>query len=451
VQPVLLSVGCKKKDTKGKTVITIKPPQPIDYGDPLIKVEPRADKWETEHYVGRVMISTTHDDHYYTNVNTTKSNGLAQTQDGKITATVHLPVDWNGKTVYFRVIDPDDQSPYEPDIMGDDNFGGSGALSSTQDVAVPASINGQEVAAAEAVLSITTQHSGDNYQVQASLDPLFGEESNIGGSEIFLAWKRIYLERDVMYKYGATLLADFIPDGDANDDVLTADNTADFEVGDAVTIFGNSGNSELTSVRSKTATTLTVGDLSSGFSEYAGVKRTDNNEVLDIVPIDLLPQAYGDLTDGRDGGCFVEFVPLQQGSGPIPKYKELPDNPFDFMDYWFEGKGDANNLFQHVTAYWFRNYGLGGLGFSATHSAVTARMRYINAVQAEENFVHELTHCFLETWEAGTYIDDWSDTKDWSGTQYCVMNYNADDGDGLVEFSKALLYVLRRSADPQWR
>ena len=51
------------------------------------------------------------------------------------------------------------------------------------------------------VLTITDTYAGDNYQVEASLQPL-ATFKKIARSGVFTAWRRAYVEYDRMYKVG---------------------------------------------------------------------------------------------------------------------------------------------------------------------------------------------------------------------------------------------------------
>jgi len=144
------------------------PNNPDTDGDGYIKVElhPKDSDFASGKQ-GRVMISTKQDDVYHTEVKTTKDDKVAQTADGKVKITAHLtPAAASvGKTVYFRVVDPDsdDKSSYETDATKGDNRATAdkpGKLSATSDTAVLKTINGVQVAAAEVELTITGKHSG---------------------------------------------------------------------------------------------------------------------------------------------------------------------------------------------------------------------------------------------------------------------------------------------------
>jgi len=159
----------------------------------------------------------------------------------KLTITAHLPVEekYKNKTIFFRVLDPDDMSPYEVDDLGGDNNDPNFGLDKTSETTgnSPVTINGESVFAAEVTFTITDHCSGDNYIVQASFDNTFPEDEYTSETCMLVAWKRAYLEQDRMYKYGATITQVFNFDTDADDDVLYVDNTSDFNINDEIVIF----------------------------------------------------------------------------------------------------------------------------------------------------------------------------------------------------------------------
>jgi hypothetical protein len=404
--------------------------------------------------VGRVMISTKHDDVYYTTVKTTKADKPAQTADAKVTITAHLlPADeCAGKRVYFRMLDPDpdDQSPYEAGNAGGDNRDPTvkkGTLSAASAVAEKKTINGKEVAAAEVELTITSRYSGDNYQVEASLDSSFMPVC--ARTSILVAWKRIYLEQDNMYQKGATITAAFAMDADANDDVLTVDSTADFAVGNMVTVFSRD-NTFNTTVKAKTAATLTVGDLPHNFPKYSGVKLQADNTTYSASTA-FLTQAYGADTPGTDGGTFVEFVLGHSGSGNIPKYTSFPSDmeAFDFCNYWFNNSGSKDNIIQLVAAYKHSDGSLGTADDPKNISFITTGNFTYGAGNANAiafAVTHELGHQFSV---ANGHVDRRVNARNHDNTDECLMSYNTNFTDNVTEFDIDCLYDVRDAADPR--
>ena len=409
--------------------------------------------------IGRVMISTKHDNAYYTNKKTTKADKVAQTKDRKVTVTAHITpaAAAVGKTVYFRVVNPDldDKSPYEAGNATGDNRATtdkSGKLSAPSNVAELKTINGVQVAAAEVELTITDRYSGDNYQVECSLDSGFA--SICDKTSIMVAWKRIYLEKDNMLKKGATVTSAFATDFDLGifDDVLTVDDTSDFSVGDNVTVFTSAGATENRTVTAKTATTLTVGDLGIPLPKYSGVKLTADNTSY-TAGLDLVDEAYGDTTDGSDGGAFVEFVDAPTGSGNIPKYTSFPNDgdivSFAFCEHWFNNSGSKANLFQIVAA---NKHADGSFGTTAQAKNIcfitTGNFAFgaNNAAAISETTVHEIAHQFQV---ANGHVDQNVNEKNHANTDECVMSYNRDRDNSIAEFDTDCLYDIRDAVEPR--
>ena len=276
-------------------------------------LHPQAGDFETGK-VGRVMISTLHDDHYYTATDTSTADEPAQTEDGKVTITAHLPKFCAGKAVYFRVVtpDPDDLSPYEPDTNGGDNRDttvGAGALSAGSDTAALITINGEEVAAAEVELTITDQYAGDNYQVEYSLESDFAHIFD--RTVVMVAWKRIYIEEDRMYRKGADLASDFSPDTNALPDSVTVVSRSyggglDLSIGDEVLVFdADCPEGEEATVTNIVDTTLYLDvDLTNAYDAGYGtgdkgaavaVPDVNGDEVVDVFDANtaFLTNAYG--------------------------------------------------------------------------------------------------------------------------------------------------------------
>ncbi|HSE40259.1 MAG TPA: hypothetical protein VLH08_05790, partial [Acidobacteriota bacterium] len=124
------------------------------------------------------------------------------------------------RIVYLRVIDPPDSSPYvTPPTPGDNvdkdpmSGGIGGKLDNSQ---VSTDNNGRF----ETVLNVITSRkctdqgniecdpAGDNYQVEGSFTSDFGCGNSCAKSGIVTAWKRLYVERDQMFRRGGLLFED---------------------------------------------------------------------------------------------------------------------------------------------------------------------------------------------------------------------------------------------------
>ncbi len=139
----------------------------------------------------------------------------------------------NGQTVYLRITDPQDTSPYVTpnpsyDPLADhDNTGGKATLtgdgieetSSGSKVwrATSATING-EVGIVEATLQLPgfgtntntpSPAAGDNFAIQVSLKEDFSLMPRTSGT--LTVWKRAYIEQDTMFRKGALLYDTYDP------------------------------------------------------------------------------------------------------------------------------------------------------------------------------------------------------------------------------------------------
>ena len=132
-------------------------------------------------------------------------------------AQIKIPFEVQGKissatTVYIRLIDPKDTAPYATGGANDNRDpnknGGAGAstfqncLSATSVTVQPSDPHG------EVTLTITNQYAGDNYQVGFSFKPTFltdPAEKPAAITGILTAWKRVYIERDKMFRRGGLL------------------------------------------------------------------------------------------------------------------------------------------------------------------------------------------------------------------------------------------------------
>lgn len=410
---------------------------------------------------GRIMISTKHDDVYYTTTLTTKNNTPAQMEDGKIKVTAHLSpaAAGEGLKVYFRVIDPDDLSSYEPDTNEDDNFpaGYKGNLTVDNATAEIKTIDGREVAAAETELSFN-HVSGNNYKVQASFEADFS--SIISESATLVAWKRIYLEIDRMYKKGATITANFTPDADTDPDTLQVDDTSDFFVGDEIILFNRDQPIVETKVISKTSTTLVVEDVPSQtitlpngqqdqqiFYRLSGVKLKGNNETYNE-SLSLLKQAFGDETDGSDGGTFVEFNTSVFQGWNTPKYNQFPDysTSASYATRWRRSFLSRQNFIQLLMSHDVAT-GRTGVAFSADNISIVFTRYLPTIAEVAELEVHELGHQFEV---ANNHVDrDDAPTLNWRGNDDCIMSYTNSRYNGIAEFDLDCIYDVRRASDPR--
>lgn len=428
---------------------------------------PQQESFETGK-VGRVMISTIHDNHYYTDTATTLANGPAQTNDGEVVITAHLPTYCAGMTVYFRSVDPDDMSSYETDSLPNDNRDTnvhSGVLSATSDTAELATIDGKEVAAAEVVLTFTGQFAGDNYQIECALDS--GFETVIDRTCVMVAWKRMYLEEDKMYRVGANLAEDFTPDADPDPDSIATKSTSEnggfpFQIGDEIRIFdADDPVGELATItnfnRDVEPDILYLNiDLTNSYNagystgdRGAAVAVPDRNQdgTIDAFDADFqsyIAAAFGAETDGSDGGCFVEFIDLTEETDYVPYTWSLNGSRsysisyWSLIDMWFSKVSNKKNTVyllgatHYPSLYFYYGNTVGERNTSILYVENIERFAPSPSVFNPETVVHEIGH--LWAWEDSETDRNHPDTwcHEGTNTQLCIMDYSFN-GDFLDE------------------
>ena len=382
-----------------------------------------------------------------------------QTTDRKIRVRATLQPPVVGHEVYFRSFDPDDKSPYEADLLGDDNRHADlrrGALE------VPAGVteiagsrqldaNGNVIAIgvisttggfAEVDLQITDRYSGDNYIIAGHCGPNPALTNKKSGN--LVAWKRVYLERDNMYMKGGTVTVSFTPDTNTMPDTLMLDSTADLSAGDMITIFSPT-TSVSTVVSAKTPTSITVPDLAVAFDRLSGVRKTSETATFDA-PLTYIPMTYGSDAEGIDGGGFVEFQPSPSGSGSIPHFAEFPSDPEAkaFCQFWFDNRAGNANLVQLVAA---DKHVDGSLGttFPSDNISIVTVAQHTSTPSLLDTVAHELGHQFNVS---NSHVDSMSPAPNHNGTDDCLMTYHSDDTDGISEFDLDCIGDVRERTDP---
>ena len=465
-------------------------------------VHPVAADFKSGH-VGKVMISTKQDvpgpDRYYTDAITTTSGKAAQTEEAAVTVSAYIvpvpiaPIP--NLKLRFELTDPDDLSHYEgkavagtPNVQGDENpndnndprkrkIWNSGVpsgydsyqrcLSQSEVVPLLASIAGMRRYVAESRLEITDRYSGDNYCVRATLadperkpfDTLSGmtagapvSKSIINYSETLIAWKRVYIEQDEMYKSGCTVTRAFTPTAGASTSTLEVDSTTDFSIGDCVVAFWAGGSVPNVTVVGKTANMLTVSGLGVPVPKYGGFRIVGRDDVY-TVDRRFLPNAYGSAPDGSDGGAFIEFKLLDSVRNPnarVPKYNRIPDGQIalEFFNYWFDNKSQlTSNVLCLAIAYdvaYRQNYSLYGLTWN-NYSISSVYFRQATSIQqVNDTVAHEIGHRLgLRNASGGNFshIDNNLNQLAHDGGDRCLMSYDRNRSDGNVEFcSNCLLF-----------
>ena len=124
------------------------------------------------------------------------------------------------RTVWMRLIDPEDRSQYVGSPHPNDNrdratprlIGVSCASAPCSGgFGVPLAIRSDPSGVINLTIEGTDRYAGDNYQVEASLDPNFtcagpNAQSACPKSAIVVAWKRVYVEKKSMFRRGAYIV-----------------------------------------------------------------------------------------------------------------------------------------------------------------------------------------------------------------------------------------------------
>jgi hypothetical protein len=147
-----------------------------------------------------------------------------QTGDHQVLIAATLtPILGEAATVYFRVADPPDSSPYASQAgLGTwcDNRDGS-ATNNHAKLQDPADGLWKDVVGiqtntgvASVILNTSDRYAGDNYVVQASLDNWVSSNTTPATAQtgVITNWKRVYIEKDKMFRRGGLLFSDFNKD-----------------------------------------------------------------------------------------------------------------------------------------------------------------------------------------------------------------------------------------------
>lgn len=133
-----------------------------------------------------------------------------QDRDGRIKIRIRSSIAQAGISIYLRVVDPPDLSPYvpQPNQVPKDNVGAAGQLSNTLAVT-----DSGGIAETELIISAV---AGDNYQIEASIEPAIRTPATPCGtrcvkSGILTAWKRVYAEVHKAFRQGTFLAGDVAP------------------------------------------------------------------------------------------------------------------------------------------------------------------------------------------------------------------------------------------------
>lgn len=211
---------------------------------------------------------------------------------------------------------------------------------------------------ATTVLTITNQDAGDNYVVascpftapsQRMAEDLFAAGHNL------VAWKRIYVEEDQMYRAGADLTQDALP---GHTTLVVDQIPAGVGQGTELRLFdANDPTGEHVEVESVEGTQLHLTDEITGtYREgYPALLNGDGAGAAVGVPragvydanLEMLAgHVYGVDCAGTDGGCFVEFVSPTAGTNITP-FRSFFASVYEmhaYRDLWFSNQGESNYI-----------------------------------------------------------------------------------------------------------
>jgi hypothetical protein len=383
-----------------------------------------------------------------------------QTQDGRIKIEVELRgYETIPATVYLQLVDPKDPSYYASGSTGD-NAGGPGSLSSTS----ASVVNGK----ASVDLIITDRYAGDNYRVLISTqNSPFKEQAR---SPIITAWKRIYIEKDKMYKVGQFLSADSGKDyGTTHKEIFISDTSA-FANDDEVHIMGYSDPAgEILIVESIVDNDhLVVGtpmNKNYPISAY-GLPNRPHVAKVSAGTYDIVPARIIEIGKKTYGEMFVEYIiPTIDTSGPVPNEhfewaSSPPDTEMGLYSANYNGNLQGPNYKNHIHLIAgeknFKSPYDTNLG--TTISTYDCTFLWFSNIPANNSVIedvlsHEFGHHWLvNSWIASGHCND----NPWNnfGGDKCIMNESRNAGDGNMKYDindasdgEKDLYTVRNRPD----
>jgi hypothetical protein len=277
-----------------------------------------------------------------------------------------------GRTVYLRVIDPPDRSVYVPAGAQQPN---DNSESVTAYPRIPASVTTDSDGRFAATLLITSQHAGDNYQVEASIDPSISSNSSYEcgpgcfRSGTITAWKRVYVERDRMFRAGAFLTQDVTPctgSGCPATTVIRVNNARDVAGARRLRLmhaprFDGAGlptyySEDVDVIRvDRKQNTVEISNPARPYfgpdTNLGGVTRVAS--LADAVGVITGANVLGDYFDANTGNIDTLFTPS------FVEYVWLTDDPLPFMPYKESvlGSGAISDELSLLARKWFHRYG----------------------------------------------------------------------------------------------
>jgi hypothetical protein len=259
-------------------------------------------------------------------------------------------------------------------------------------------------------LRITDRYAGDNYKIQASFEPFAGDDPPNPGTRIkaesgtITAWKRIYVERDDMYRRGGVLFSDFTPDGDSLPDTIQVKTGHNLIVGDGIDIFDADHPVEMLAHEAATIQSITPDtgfdfvalDVDLQQSYNAGFAGGDKGAGVGVPAAGLFKPNFGHVYINY-GEAFVEVLFPRSWSSFVPHMAPADldsiSELYDFADIW----GSNVSVFNYVYVTGADNDGTiaGGMtNYLANQTAI-----FVQTVESGGDSVamvcsHELGHQF---------------------------------------------------------
>ncbi len=409
-----------------------------------------------------------------------------------------------GRPVYFRVNDPPDTAPYvvqNGDAHDNDNRDRSllkgklltGAACPDAPEGVICALSGAD-GWARVVLETSEHISGENYEVEASLDPGFDCPSTCPHSATITTWKRVYLENDSMFRHGSFVAANVAAGGTSID--VTDIDPFRGKVGKKITLIhadpvlaigprrfymeehiiraitpGTDGGGTI-AFRDGESLNLSYAPAEQDRSGRTvrhladGVGLVSGNWEADVFFAD--PSYLNALFDP----AFVEYIILDEGGANtvpyVPFVKPVPaatvgtlDDPqVQFAQKWFERNGASNQ--HYLAGVTGEDNGSGQpsdhRGVTTSNVGLTQSLVFVQQIQGSTLVAELVTHEVAHQWHVNPKTrqsglrehdgpDGESDYPQWDTSsnekKWCQMRWNADcDGsqtcpsfkDGITAF-----------------
>lgn len=334
------------------------------------------------------------------------------------------------------------------------------------------------------ILTVTDRYAGNNYRIDVT--PIGHSNTILANSPTFVAWKRVYLEIDRMYRQpGFHQEPEYEPSSDIigyagpESDWVTVTNPGIFNIGEEVRLIdGAHTDGESFWVSEVQGNSIDLAWAPNyryygGYDEPSGrgaalVKADAQCFMHDL--LGRIKEAYGDISDpsGKNKpGCFVQFKKCPTGHNYVPYKAPLDtyEKRKSFSHVWFANSGQRNAV--HLLL--VHDLDVKGMSYKVDHySFVAWKKAPINIpktlvdeelVDLQASAAHELCHQFwIDVYLSDTPTDNnHRDIHSWSWKtnmpKYkgaCVMdtsNRHSYDYDMPCHFCRPHLMKIRNNSD----